>query len=788
MKLHVPDFKRKSLHFLLLAVILCVVCVLPQLQSLYKNNTRTITVESENPQNLSLRAETVKQTLYLQGELRQLQLYLSAPSGELYQDASITFRLEQGDAFDQITVSAKEIGSGMYEPDLNLNLFSPGEATLSMWGSDFPKGTDVYAVVSATVTSGLPAAQLAGGACQGPLIVQYRLFQINSFFWHDTVLLILLCVAVLFSARLIVYHRQWMRKYNLLYLCSFVLIFLYSALQNPTAGFLAEPSSEVAYEFWYKAHEYGFFKSLMTLMSGESLVWLERILMWLADTVSPVRYVFLTAQLMQLVFIAAVTSMPCLKSFGKYFSEEERLLFSFFTGALMLFPSAYYFWGVSYWASFFLIYFGMMDMQEMKRWQYVAGLLLTVILCVSRIYHIVYIPIALFLLVVLYKERGIRFRIYCIVIALASSFEVLYSLLQSEQQHVSTGVSIDLLRIVGNTVYYQLQVINSLFCGTAHANGLVSNVLSAGFFAGIIALFIFSLCTSGRKKGFSALLGSMGALSLGTIAINVVVCMVSSTVGFPYDYSAPVDWTKNYYQQADFHFSYSYIALAVLIAAAVYFLKLRFTAYVKAAAADQPRQKQMIYDVQTVRKACVMMGIMLLTAMVAHQKYDIRIVPVEWKAIYSITQNDSYYAAINVSYGVADISLEHNSRGMIIGQSATGEWFLWNEDKSKPYNTEQIYQQATIGSIGNLKEQEILSVTVRKAMTNFDTYYVAVFLDKNGNVLDKVRQANSPNRFWIDFIPDQPLQGVDSIAFEYEDGSPAYVCDALQIGVVDMRS
>lgn len=774
----------KCLWFLILLTVLTMVCLVPQMKDLYLNSRCTVAVELGNAQNVSIRETKIIQGLLLEGDLQKLQIYLDAPSGALYGDAEVVFTLRQGENTVSRPVKAVTLETGFYELSANFGKIKTGQATLEIEGINFPAGTDVYLLASDTQISGLPMAFSETAECIGPLFLRYEILKNNFYFWYDTALLVALFAVILGTAWGIAFYRENMQDKNLLFLCSVLLIFLYVSLQNPPASFLAEPFSEVVYEFWYKAHEYGFFKSLMALMSGESLVWLERIMMWTADALFPTRYVMVAAQLMQLLLIACVASMPCLKIFSRYFGPEARILFSFYTGALMMFPSAYYFWGVSYWASFFLIYFGMLEMERMKRWQFLLGLGFTVILCVSRIYHIVYIPIVLLLLFLLWKQKGKRFKLYCAVVAVSSAFEVSYSLLMGGQRHFSAGGALNLLRVAENSLYYQVQVISSFFFGVERANGLGSNLLCTAFLLAVVVLFLFTAFSPLKKnKSIAALLGSMGILSLGTVAINVVVCAMSSTVTFPHNYAAEVDWKTNFFQQADFHFSYAYIAIAILSVVLLYMAKQVVQKWLSKNLSPKA-YSDFLPKYERGSCAAALCIALLFSTMVSQTKPRMRYIPVEWKALAPITEREAYYAAVNIDYGVADISLEHNSRGMILGYDADADhWFFWNKEKERVYDTKTPYHHAVIGDVGALQEKEILSITAEKALWNFEVFYVAVLRDRNGTELARLLQINSPDRVWMDFIPDHPIRGVSSVTFELIDGTPAYVQNALQIGV-----
>lgn len=776
---------ERSCRFFLAFLALLLLCVLPLQPQLYQMNSKNVQISVDEPQNVSVKENLVEQALIAEGNMRTLSIYLSAPSGSLYQDAELTFSiLQEGERIASKTVSARSVVSGMYELDDLAKKVKTGEALLQIKGEGFPEGTDLYCLSGVSLTSGLPAARYNGSPLTGPLAVSYRIFKLDGYFLYDTVLLTLLVLAVAGTAWLLAAKRDWLIHGNGLYLCSFLLIFLFVSLNNPLASFLGEPRSEMAYEFWYKAHTMGFWKSLMSLMSGEALAWTERVLMWLADALFPTRYVFMAAQCMQLLFICSAASMFSLKTFQRYFGPEFRLAVCFLIGTSVLFREAYYFWAVSYWAPLFLIAFSFVDMDRLKSWQYGLALLVTVVLCVSRIYHAVFIPIALWMIILLYKKRGRRFAGYMLTAALSSAFEVGYSFLAGAGEHLSAGAPISLISLVGNTLYYQIQVMGSLLLGKSFQLAAVANATMLLLFVAIVGLFLYYWIFSPQPRpiGRASALGALGMLSLGTIMINVVTCAMSSTVAFPHNYASPVSWTQRYYQEADLHFSYAYFAIIAILLVLLYSLKAHIKTQMQAIRLKQKEIKPVIRTVRRIGLGASALAAVLFCGRQLMGGPPISHIETDWKSISDITNQNSYYAAINVSYGNALISLEHNSHGLLYGVDEMGKGYFWTPG-SKEYTHDYPYHTADVGASGNIEEQSVIALTARRTQLNFASPYIAVFYDREGNELARLKQANNPTRIMTDFFPEEPLQNVYRVAFENEDGTPAYVCDALQFGV-----
>lgn len=776
----------KLVRFFVTFLVLFLLCSVPLMKGLYSDCKAKVIVEPKGLTLVSISNQTVTQEIYLQGSLKQLQIYFNVKNLSNPQD-TVTIRLEQGN----LKVERQLLLSSLISGDFNqikgdYSAFQKGSVLLTVIANS-SDNAEVYCAVSATLTSGLPAAANAESNLNGPLELQYNIFKTNQYFVYDTVLFTLLMLVLLVTSWLLVFKQEILGKKNYLFFCSFAIIFLTVSLNNPTAGFFGQPISEAAYEFWYKAHQFGFVRSMMTLMSGEALAWLERIMIYVADKLSSSsKHVFQIAQLMELTFISAVSSMACLKSFRRYFGSEIRLLFSIFMGSLVFFIYAYYFYGVSYWSAFFFITFALLNLDEMKRWQYVGGLLLTIILCVSRIYHVVLIPVCLFLLITLGKTRGRRFRILNIAAIVASLFEGIYSALHIAEAISSGGVlqnikNTGILRLIGNTFYYQVQMLNSLFTHQASQNGLAANMIWLLLLVSLITVALIRLFSRKYDSTIPAIIISLLMFSLGTIAMNVITSGNWTSISFPISYSRKVDWTVNYFQQADFHFSYAYICIGFLLMVVLYVVKNHFVSSLKPYFVPKSESAAMLL-LQRAGYVAFSFVILIFGSMVAHSKVSVTQAPTEWEAVYHVTDQIAYYIPINVDYPVATISLAHNSTPMMFGFLANGEWGRW-KDGDPAYSMSTPYSIAVLGDDSDIETKGLLSICAHKAITNFETVYVAILYDRDGNELARIPQSNSTNRVWVDFMLDEPLGNVYSVEFELSTGEQAYVNNALQLGI-----
>lgn len=759
--------KKKStiVKFVFILMILMLIGFVSLAEGLFRDSQNTVQVEGENTQYLSVKENVVEQTIINEGKITGIDLYVVSPNGSLYEDAKVIVELIQGETVCKQVVYARDVVSGLYTIEENVTKLERGDVCLRISGMDFPQNTDFFVLLSDDLDSGLRNALYNGNDIGGPIVLQYAVVRLDKYFYHDFMLMCLLILVIVGISYLLAFRPEIVSYKQNLFICSFVLVFVYVALRNPLACFLAEPRSEMAYEFWHKAHTMSFGNNLMSLMSGESLAWTERILMYIADKLAPTKYVFVVAQFFEMMLICSLTSLFALSYFRKFFKDEVRLLVCFFIGALLLFPSAYYFWAVSYWASLFFIIIAFMDMESMKRGTYVTLLVVTIILAVSRIYHILYIPIAIFMFFYIGKSRGRRFQIYCMVLGGASLFEVGYSMVFGGQGHLSGEFKF--VKYTVNTIYYQIQVLISYFCGENIKNALLANVIFGIALVLVVALFVYAVIKNERY--IACTLGCLGILSIGSIAINVSVCGMSDTVSFPHDYAEDISWMSCYFQDGDLHFSYSYFAVTGIFLVVLYYIRTRL----------QNKEKHC----QLISNAVVICIILHYALVNNYAFYLMRVIPTDWKSISNATMNDSYYISINVDYPFADISLTQNSVGYIYGVNEEGELSFWNIDRN-PYTTDIFYDVAEIGAVSDIAGREILSVTARRANMNFANPYVMVLYDENGEELMRVVQNNEATRCWMDFMLEKPLKDVYSIAFFDEQGNVMKIRDGLQIGVV----
>lgn len=743
---------------------------IPTISGWFNNSRNIVAVEfSTEYKPLSLKNHVVKQDIILEGELLKISVLFDVPSTSYYENAEIIVNLNQdGNVVDSKIIKANDLASGLNA--LRLSASKGGRYTLSLYGQLFPEGTDLFLELSSDNISGLPGCSYDANVMEYPIVMNYEIMRHDSFYYYECCMIVALLLTIIGIAFLYAFKITENNEY-ILFCASFLLLLAYIMLRNPIAGIMNDPYSEAVYEFWYKAHTMGFWSNLMSLMSGESLAWTERILMFMADRLTGGgRYVFALAQILELFLICGVSSMICLPDFKKYLSDEVRFLAAFFLGGNLLFYEAYLFWAVSYWVSIFIILGFLIDLDKLKRPLFIAFITVTVVFSVSRIYHILFIPIAVIILLVERKTLTNREKFYALIVAVASLFECTYSLINGGSEHVTDG-KLDMSKVAVNTIYYQLQVINRFLLGKSIDNALAANILSFIVFAAIIVYCVWLFGTKNYHNYLMII--ALGIMSTGSVMINVVVSMMSSSVSFSNDYSAPVDFRKFFYQIPDLHFSYSYIALTFMLLFLLYFIGTVLSTKV---------DFSYICLAQVIVLAIFIMRFNVLNK---YNAYTYRIIPTDWKNEYQVTKKDVYYLPVNASILTAHISLQKGTANYIYGvyddSNPEKSLNLWNPG-DPIYTTDVCYKEATVGSVSDIENRQIISVCARRASSNFANDYYIILSDKDGNVLYRGKQLSDPRKLWMDFQLATPVSNCYSIRFENEYGKELYIRDGLQIG------
>lgn len=774
---------RQTVRFIAIFLLLCVVCIVPLLTNYYASLTHTVTIGADTVKTSSgiclSESVAVSQVIYLQGTLKDLQFFLTT-AGLAPEDAAIHFRAIQGSYAEDAWLPVADIRSGYNTVPISPQRFVPGEMTLEITTEHCGREPGAAVWMSGEIGPGLPNASVNGQMAERCLALQFSIFQTPPLFIYKTAMLVGLVILCMLTAALLAWKSDWLDRKNwILVMLAFAMVVIVVGIRAPQASFFGEPFSEAAYDFWQGQTERGLRGSLMTLESGLYLSWMQRIVTFIAVKLFPIKYVFVGMQLLMLCFVAGVSASFCVKRLRRFFHPLAQLMLSLFVGLFLLGQQFYMFHTLGYWGIFFILFFCIyQDMEKMPRWLFLGGLGFTAVICLSKLLYAALLPVAVFILLVTFKEKRPRLKFYWTTVIAAILFHVFFIFYTSGSAIATRDGFASFLippipRLIENILYYQVQFLNAVFTNKTFSNALMANVLFLGLVIAIALFLLYHIFITGKYRSLCLYLTSCGLFSLGVIGIDIL-----SGVGTT-DMRSKVDWTVSFigYNQ---HYLFIYVALAFMGLGALSF----FCRYLE--------QHLSLTDYHGCGSRCAAISVSIACLLCMCLQFspspyygvytELDEFPTEWSMQWQVTQREAYYLPINVGY-YALTSMCHNSRGVLLGYDYSGQWReMAILDQGLDAN--RVYFE---GSVQSLEHERILSLTVRKANTNFRTHYTMLLYDANGQLIASVPQSNSDYRQWITFQPEKPVYGAVRVAFVFtNNGAPAPVRDGLNIGVVQM--
>ncbi|WP_317394407.1 hypothetical protein [Agathobaculum desmolans] len=769
---------RCKLKAITILIVLFLFTMLAPITGLWQDSHRVISMDpvamsAENRVPL-MRDCQVEQLIHIQGTLTSLEIYIDmSPSQTETTDIEVT--LTQNDVYENGILSVEpENASGYYSVPLDLRKFTAGTALLSIESrSSCEDPANVSGLYSSNqVGSGLSNMLWNGGECTSPLAFQYTVINPPSWFMYSFCMLVLLLVAICFTAYITSMKPDLLERHHyLLFLLSFLIIVLTISAREPTASFWGEPKSEAAYDFWYGQISNGTLKSLFTLEAGLYLSWLQRLIMAFAVIISPVKYVFAVTQVVSLCIIALFCSLFCLNTTSRYLGKTWSLMLSIFLGCSTLY-NEYMFHSLGYWGILFIIWLFLSNLDFMKPAFYWGSMLLLVVLCFSKLFVVTWIPVALFCLLVLWKESSLRRKIFYIILAVLPLIHVTYIFIRTfstieQRQGVGSFQIPELHVLLENLFYYEIQAFNSLVLHVETPNALATNIFAGIVLLLIIGISVYFIFCKDMKLHYIGIF-SVGCLILSVSAVGV--CILGGLGNF--DMRAPANWSTNVFGN-NVHWIYIYTPLLFLAFAFIYLCKEKCR-LVGSEGAQQ---------IVNILLCCIVAPMALWYTASSETITTPSEYQVEWNKISYATENESYYFPVNINIPGAElISLQHNSAGKLFGFDANKNW----QEIANGVGADNAipYSRASIASVVN---ESIVNITVSRANTNYDCNYTVQLFDKEGALIEEVQQVTSDDRQWMTFIPEEPVAGVSEIGFVYsEAGTPAYVKGLLSVGYVAM--
>lgn len=756
-------YEKRAVKGFFVFCILAAVVLFPLVPYLFSNSTRKVSPGSANRQACyNLKEVKVKQEIIVQGKVTDFSIYFEKLQQNYGQDEFIEVAVRQGDMEEKARVACAEIRNRqMNEIDLHWPSIQEGMAEVSIASSNL--SGDILVYLCSDEKSGLSGAVIDSDKKTAPVCMEYGLFVNSKATFISISMFAVLIVLLAAAAASIV--SDWKYAWNTCWILSFFVIVLLICIRQPTASYLGEPRSEAAYEFWKQAAEEGFFGSILNLECGlYYLSFLQRIAAWLAVVITPdVKYVFIIMQMMQTVFIAVCSCMIWSRNLRIPLSKMNRMLVSILFGSCMVVTQSYYFHFMGYWGILFILLFSLLDMEKVKKQVFIAAVLLAAVCCLSKMAYVVVIPCII--CYVLYRNKKLTHREVCWMMSMFAGcvIQVAYTFTHTTVFQAGEGLGTiqnpSLTTLINGLFYYGVQGMNTFLFNAVHPNAWYTNRILLCILLVFIGVFVYRFAFHNNEN--MVMTGLLGVMYFSVLGFT----MLTSAGGF--DMLASIDWSAARLLNHQ-HFAFVKIILCLMCV-------ILFTEF---------------FLNEKIRKAAIMIFLVFIafSNMPVNDENDcgatskIAAFPTDWKNVSYVTERDSYYVPVNVGYPFALISLTENSYGILIGYDAQGEW------KQLPmavsYPEEIKYHEGVLGDVYDFDTNGILSISTRRSNTYLNAVYEIIVYDRYGDVIQRKLQSNSSDRYWIDFLFDEPLYHAYRVEFvNTTTGREGYVSDSLNIGI-----
>lgn len=746
-----PDFNWKAWGgYVLLLMFFCCVPLFAILRGQYVKTTQVQSPGDVLPHEM-IAGDVVQQRLFFDGDVQELSFWVANGLHELgYNSGTLKVTLQQGEQSYTQFYDISQMGDWVYIPlAVGKGQFGAGEALLTFKSLQTEPGRGIYLPFSSNPEGCLPA-QLNGAEQSGPLILRYEEHLFRGTFLCSLLWMLLMVCLICCTAYLLM--RGGKGKW--LFFSVAGIMFCVLCIRSPLLTYQAEFFWETGEDFFNHARADSFFENLMALESGFYLSWLTRLIAFFwVKVVGAVRFAPLVMQLTAVVLSIIWCAFPCLDYFQKYAARICRVILSL-TLFFVIPASDYMYTYISFTYSgvLFLAELYLMDLNALKRWQFVLCCSLAALILMTKMQYVAVIPIAVVLLFLFWKI-GFRWRLYSSLLILVGLGQVVGTLALSGaaiHERASGFASIHfkgIADLINSVIYQMVQLYSTTFGG----NGETSNYL---FLVLIIALAIICVIRLIRSRGrdicawMIVLAHLLIAATFAVHRLSSVSAIAASDVVWSQTWSAAVAWRLP---------GWIFTCSAALILSGLCVLHWLF------------REKSVV-DQKKVSIACIAFLALFLWR-VPHM-YE-----------YTYQSNTRGYATAWADYAP---QIKNESYAILL-HDVHSHWYVMQNSRILPAsNSQEADNRCTVSLLPESELQsQVLAIYARRTLTEVGLDYVAKFYNPAGQLLAVVPQTNAGGRNVAGFYLDEPTSGVSRMEFELEDGSRAYVGE-VDVAVVDI--
>ena len=334
--------KYIDLRSLLFSFAFIIAFILPLRLYLFCDSSYSIDIDKTSSELISVKNNIISQNQFYKGSIKNFGVYLVTDIKDISENTEFYIHFTQNSNTVSCVLPVSKIKSNSINYVVPpLKGFYTGSFSVSF---DLRNGlkNDVFVAKSMDEKSGLEGCIINNVPHKEPIVIQYSYFNLTSSDCIGAILFVLLCIIAFIIPHFI---NNELISNTYLAVITIIIITFIICIRQPVASYFGEPRSEAAYDFWQKAHDNGFWKSLFLLENNlYYLSFLQRIVAWSADILSPSsKYVFVIMQLFQTFFIAISCTLVYSNKLFVKLDRISKFFISISLGTLLVPLSMYFF-------------------------------------------------------------------------------------------------------------------------------------------------------------------------------------------------------------------------------------------------------------------------------------------------------------------------------------------------------------------------------------------------------------------------------------------------------------
>lgn len=758
--------KQKLIEWIALSAFLMAITILPSYEAIefrYKKNVDLF----ENSALYQLKdGDVIEQELILDNgdRLDDLRIWLSSDAS-LENRGILQVRLSQGEIVHESEIDTSRIvGVEYVSSKLNLSGFSDGELLMAINVQDLDEDASVFMRYTNEAIYGIPQARINGVLCGGNISLNYNLLQPHNHEYSASLwILLVISITSIMASYVIICTKETSRNGWILMALFVVLAISTYSLEYPARTIEGESAYEGPTFFYDNAVSMNVMSVFRQLEGGMYLSTIQNIIMLVAVRVLHLRRnLFIAVSSMSTLYMIMSLAPFCSHYFKMYFTRAFRFICALLVVYFAPINSEINVTG--YFGAFFLMLLLLYDFEEINNFIYALILILVPIICMSKMVFVVFAPVALIYYILHRKEMNSKKKACILTIGMFSLAEGLLSITLRHGiqggHRLGTVQHVTLPALINKILYYTVQTLGiQIRCGISNSNQMLSNILDIAILIGILAFVVRQFIRkSASYKSEAKFIVTM--LCLVVIQFSLIVLTTT-------DLHAEISWTRslNAMPGQNFHFLAIYFAISViyltLLWVLIQFLRSHYEFLIEHAGATE----------RLTFKILMFASVSVITFIYIGQRpgpktYDTanpsRISSADWKSYVTMLDSDAFCIRIEPK--------------------------TWHYMKNASVKSIDV-QRSTSVDLSDVAELDgktsIVAYAHKTAATNqiLDRYYYMSIYDKDGNLISRIRQINSDaNRLYIGFYLEEGIPNIGHVEFTYEDGTPAFVDETLEIG------